>query len=54
MLGAAFEMPHALLWHHHCRSELAREKPKDDASIQKTRVIVEVLRKQACSYSNRH
>ena len=34
-----------------CRSELAREKPIGDAFIQETRVIVDVFREQARSYS---
>ena len=33
-----------------CRSELAREKPKDTAFIQNARVIVNGLREQARSY----
>ncbi|MNN81017.1 hypothetical protein D3C81_1977960 [compost metagenome] len=33
-----------------CRSELARDERKDDASIQKDRVIVDALREQARSY----
>ena len=34
-----------------CRSELAREKLTGAASIQEARVIVDVLREQARSYS---
>ncbi len=35
----------------HCRSELAREKPKGARFIQAARVIVDDLREQARSYS---
>ena len=34
-----------------CRRELAREKPTDAAFIQEARVIVEVFRERARSYS---
>ena len=36
-----------------CRSELAREKPQDTAFIQESRIIVDGLREQACSYRGR-
>ena len=35
----------------HCRRELAREIRSGDAFIRNARVIVNVLREQACSYS---
>jgi hypothetical protein len=37
-----------------CRSQLAGEKRTDTAFIQTTRVIVDVHRQQACSYSFDH
>ena len=37
----------------HCSSELARDEPESVVFIQETRVIVNVHREQACSYSQR-